>query len=161
MFMIIAMFYSALNKEKIYTTENQIGKKISSFKLESLNKKKIITESDLLNKKFTLINFWASWCAPCRLEHKYLILLKKNSNLNIIGINFKDNKKNANSFLEQLSNPYDFIGKDYNGKVSVLFGVYGIPESILIDEQLNIKKKFIGPLNESDYNIINQFIKLP
>ena len=160
MFMLIAMFYSALNKEKIYTTENQIGKRISNFKLESLNKKEIITESDLLNKKFTLINFWASWCAPCRLEHKYLLLLKKNSNLNMIGINFKDNKKNANSFLTQLNNPYDFIGKDHKGKISVLFGVYGIPESILIDEHLNIKKKFIGPLNENDYITINQLIKL-
>ena len=103
---------------------------------------------------FTLLNFWASWCGPCRSEHPTLMLLKKTSRLNLVGINFKDKQNNARDFLKELGNPYHFIAKDELGKISIDFGIYGIPESILINKELIILQKYIGPLTNEDYNKI-------
>ena len=112
----------------------------------------------LKKNNFTLINFWASWCAPCRVEHPVLIKLSKEKNLKILGINFKDKKANASKFLETLGNPYDFLAKDELGKQSVIFGIYGIPESILINKDFTIIRKYIGPLNNKDFNEIKGII---
>tara|TARA_B110000967_G_C18850253_1_gene544229 strand:+ start:1214 stop:1735 length:522 start_codon:yes stop_codon:yes gene_type:complete len=155
---ILITFFLALNKNNEYNTQNLIGNQLSDFELKTLDNEKIIRSSDLKINKFTLINFWASWCAPCRTEHNYLILLKKQKQLKILGINFKDKKIQALNFLEELGNPYYYLAKDKNGKASIEFGVYGIPESILIDRNLNIIMKFIGPLNEEDYKKIIQYI---
>ena len=104
------------------------------------------------------INFWASWCAPCRVEHPYLMKLAKEQNLKILGVNFKDKKLNASKFLKELGDPYDYLTKDDYGKQSVNFGVYGIPESILINNESVILKKFIGPINIKDFNDIKVII---
>ena len=87
------------------------------------------------------------------------MMLSKNKDLKILGINFKDKKINALKFLEELGDPYDYLAKDNNGKQSVNFGIYGIPESILIDSKFNILKKIIGPLNEKDIKEIKEIIK--
>ena len=77
----------------------------------------------------------------------------------MLGVNFKDNKKNANSFLIELGNPYDELAVDKQGKQSINFGIYGIPESILINKDLIIIKKFIGPIFESDYEYIKNTVR--
>ena len=110
--------------------------------------------------KVVLLNLWASWCAPCRKEHKYLIELKNNENLKIIGINFKDEKIKANEFLQKLGNPYHLILSDRSGKESVNFGVYGIPETILVNQDLIILKKYIGPLDKTDVKEIIELTKV-
>ena len=153
---IIGIFYSSLDKDTTYNTENLVGKKINNIQLESFTGNKIHKKELLKKKKFTLINFWASWCSPCRSEHPYLMTLSKNKNLNIIGINFKDKNKSASNFLKELGNPYDFLAKDKFGKQSITFGIYGIPESILINRDAYIVKKFVGPLSQYDLDeIIN------
>jgi len=153
------VFWQGLKKNNNYDTRSLIGARISNFQFTEINNdNKSISEKDLKNNKFTLINFFASWCAPCRTEHKYLLDLS-NKKINIIGVNFKDKKKNANNFLKELGNPYNFVGEDSDGKASVLFGVYGIPESILIDNNLNIIKKVIGPIDQNQYNEILDLIK--
>ena len=152
---ILSVFLFSLNKVKIYDTQNLVGQSIGSFELKSVNGKEIINEKILKKNQYTLINFWASWCAPCRAEHKYLINLKRNAkNLKLIGINFKDEKKNANKFLSEFGDPYHYSAADSEGKVSINFGVYGIPESILVNNDLKIIKKFIGPLNQEEYTSI-------
>ena len=78
----------------------------------------------------------------------YLSKLSKEKNLKLLGVNFKDKKKQADTFLNDLGNPYDFLAKDEQGKNSVNFGIYGIPESILINKDLIILKKFVGPLSD-------------
>lgn len=155
---ILIIFFLALNKNNEYNTKNLIGDQLDAFEIEAFDSEKNIRSSDLKKNKFLLLNFWASWCAPCRSEHAYLILLKNQKKLKILGINFKDKKNQALSFLEELGNPYYYLAKDKDGKTSIEFGVYGIPESILIDSNLNIIMKFIGPLNEEDYKKIIQYI---
>ena len=83
----------------------------------------------------------------------------KTKNLVILGINFKDKESQAKTFLSELGNPYDLLAKDKNGKHSVKFGIYGIPESILINKELIIIQKFIGPLSVDDYDNIIKIIE--
>ena len=122
------VFWQGLNKNNDYDTKSLTGSRISNFHLIEINNEdQYISEKELEKNKFTLINFFASWCAPCRAEHKYLLnLSRENKEIKIIGVNFKDKKINANNFLKELSNPYDFVGKDTDGKTSILFGIYGI-----------------------------------
>jgi len=135
-----------------------IGKKISKINLEYFNEKKIYNEEDLKKNDYTLINFWASWCSPCRDEHSLLVDLSKEKKLILLGVNFKDKKKQAEKFLDELGNPYDFLTKDLYGKQSVELGIYGIPESILVNNELVILKKFIGPLSSKDFESIIEII---
>ena len=155
---VIGVFFFGLNKDSNYKTNSLIGKKISNINLEYLDENKFYTEHDLKNNNYTLINFWASWCAPCRKEHPLLIQLSQEKNLKLIGVNFKDKKEQAEIFLKDLGNPYDFLTKDEWGKNSVKFGIYGIPESILVNKDLLILKKFIGPLSNEDLNSIIEII---
>jgi cytochrome c biogenesis protein CcmG/thiol:disulfide interchange protein DsbE len=156
----LSIFWLGLKKNNNYDTENVIGNKISNFQLTSIYNNKLISEEDLKKNKFTLINFFASWCAPCRTEHKYLLNLSNNNkNVKILGVNFKDKKNNAISFLKELGDPYDFVAADTGGKASILFGIYGIPESILVNNELVIIKKIVGPINLKHYEEILQLIQ--
>ena len=155
---IIVVFYLSLNRDTNYNTENLVGNKINQFRLESLHSNKYLTSENLKKNNYTLINFWASWCAPCRTEHPFLIELTKEKNLKILGVNFKDKKINAIKFLQDLGNPYDYLVKDSLGKQSVIFGIYGIPESILVDSEFKVLKKFIGPINFENYEDIKKII---
>ena len=84
--------------------------------------------------------------------------LSKENNIKILGVNFKDKKINALKFLKDLGDPYEYLTRDSHGKQSVNFGIYGIPESILIDDKLTIIKKFVGPLTKQDLNNIKEII---
>ena len=158
-FFIISVFYISLTRETNYDTSNLINKKIPEFKVIYEDETGFYTRDDLKKNDFTLINFWASWCAPCKVEHPILMRLSKSKKLKILGVNFKDKDKQAKKFLSDLGNPYDFLAKDINGKQSVILGIYGIPESILINNELLIMKKFVGPLSSDDYNKIEELIK--
>jgi len=153
---IMGVFFVSLSKDSMYNTKNLVGKKLNNVQLKSFTDDKIISEIDLIKNKFTLINFWASWCTPCQKEHPFLLSLKGQKNLHLIGVNFKDNKNNAEAFLKKLGDPYHYLARDDNGKQSINFGIYGIPESILIDENLIIIKKFIGPLSKADLKFIKE-----
>ena len=156
---IIGVFFIGLNKNSIYDTKNLVGQKITKIKLEHFSDNRIITEEDLRKNNFTLINFWASWCGPCRVEHPILLKLNEEKNLELLGVNFKDKKNNALEFLKDLGDQYDDLARDELGKHSINFGIYGIPESILINKDLVIIKKFIGPISKNDYNYIKNIIR--
>ena len=102
--------------------------------------------SNILTGKISIVNVWASWCAPCRQEHPYLMELANDSRLQIIGLNHKDKAENAVKFLDALGNPYNFVGADVNGRASIEWGVYGVPETFLVGPDGTIKFKHTGPL---------------
>ncbi len=156
---ILSIFFVSLSRNTNYNTEYLIGNKLSEIKLESFEKETYFTENDFRNDDFILINFWASWCSPCRVEHPILMKLSKEKKLKIFGVNFKDNKDQAINFLNDLGNPYSYLAKDQKGKQSVRFGIYGIPESILINGDLLILKKYIGPLNLDNFDEIINILK--
>ena len=155
---VLLVFYNSLNRETNYSTDYLVGNKLANINLKSFDDNIIYTNEDFKKSRYTLINFWASWCAPCRVEHPYLMQLSKEKNLKILGVNFKDKKINASKFLNELGNPYYYIAKDTSGKQSVNFGIYGIPESILINNETIVLKKFVGPLNDQNLNDIKEII---
>tara|TARA_B100000963_G_scaffold333119_1_gene325227 strand:- start:6847 stop:7371 length:525 start_codon:yes stop_codon:yes gene_type:complete len=156
---IIVVFFVGLSKDKTYDTKDLVGQKVSEFQIDHFIDNKKISEKDFKRNGFTLINFWASWCAPCRDEHPYLLKLRDEKNLKIIGVNFKDKKSNAQKFLNDLGNPYTEVATDKLGKHSVMFGIYGIPESLLVDKDLIVIKKFVGPILKNDYRLIKNIIE--
>ena len=157
-FFVIGVFYISLTRETNYNTSSLINKEVPQFKIAYFDKNGFYSKQDLIKNNYTLINFWASWCGPCRIEHPILMKLSAENNLKILGINFKDKKELAGKFLKDLGNPYSFLLKDIEGKQSVSFGIYGIPESLLINNENIIIKKFVGPLSLDDYKEIKQMI---
>lgn len=96
--------------------------------------------------KVTLVNIWASWCAPCREEHPVLMALAQDKRFAIAGLNYKDQAENARRFLGDLGNPYAAIGIDEAGRTAIDWGVYGVPETFLVGRDGKIVFKHVGPL---------------
>lgn len=95
----------------------------------------------------TLVNVFASWCIPCRIEHPVLEALKAQTGVALYGINQKDAPENARAFLAELGNPYDAVGADTAGRTSIDWGVYGVPETFLVDAEGIIVFKHVGPIS--------------
>jgi cytochrome c biogenesis protein CcmG, thiol:disulfide interchange protein DsbE len=104
-------------------------------------------DTQSLKGKVTLVNVWASWCAPCRIEHPLLMELARDERIAIVGLNYKDSPENARRFLGELGNPYDAIGVDDAGRHAIDWGVYGVPETFLVGRDGTILKKHVGPLS--------------
>ena len=103
--------------------------------------------SDLKRGNVSLLNIWASWCVPCREEHPALMTLAR-AGVPIYGLNYKDKPQAATRFLTGLGNPYQKIGMDQDGRVAIGFGVYGVPETFVIDGEGKILHRHIGPLTQ-------------
>ncbi len=102
--------------------------------------------SEILGKGLHVVNVWASWCQPCRAEHPVLMQLAKDERFDLAGLNYKDIPENARRFLGNLGNPYRRIGADTEGRASIDWGVYGVPETFIVKDG-TIVYKFIGPLS--------------
>ena len=153
------IFFKGLKNPNLYTPILNQEKKVPSFELKSFeDNSKIISEKIFRDNKYYLMNIWASWCIPCRDEHKFLMELKKDRKIELIGFNYKDNFKNAASFLKDLGNPYNIIISDKDGIASINWGAYGVPESFLIHEN-KIIRRFIGPINNEDLSEIKKIIR--
>ena len=150
-----------LDKSNIYAPEIKESTIDFNFKAKYLFSEKEVFFDELLNNEgMSLINIWASWCLPCRDEHKYLLSLKSINKLSIIGINYKDNEKNAKQFIRELGNPYTNILTDPTGVNSIELGAFGVPETYLIDNKSKlIIKKFIGPLDNKSFVQLTKIIK--
>ena len=127
-----------------------LNKDVPSFESSSLyNSNEIIKTKDIKNKK-TLINFFASWCSPCKIEHPlFFEIREKHPDLYLLGFNHKDPISDAKKYLEDDGNPYDFVGVDSDGLIALEFGVFGLPETYLIDEDGKIIFKFMGPITKN------------
>ena len=161
--LIVAIFIVlllGLKEEKKYSPQPETKKLNNSILLQELYSGKNIFLNDLLlENELNLINIWASWCSPCKAEHPYLINLNERFGINLIGINYKDNLDNSKKFLSDLGNPYDEVLVDSDGTKSIELGAIGVPETYLINSENKIIKKFIGPLDQDDYEDIISLIK--
>ena len=129
-----------------------IGKPAPEFLLPQLqDANQQFGRKDLLGK-VTLLNVWASWCVACRHEHPLLVQLARSGQVEIYGLNYKDTREDALRWLNQLGNPYKLSAFDQEGRVGIDYGVYGVPETYVIDKQGIIRYKLIGPLTPENLN---------
>ena len=143
------VFLKGLKTSNIYIPETTLNKDLAVFSSKDFfTGDQISFDEIFINSKFYILNIWASWCLPCKNEHKFLMQLSKNKSIKLIGLNYKDKKKNAKKFIAKLGNPYSIILTDEDGTISIKVGAYGIPETYIIDKNRKIIKKIIGPLNK-------------
>ncbi len=139
-------------KNKNYWQKEYISD-LNEFKIESLFDREKLIFSNEIKEEFIIINFFASWCAPCKLEHPIFFDIKeKFSGVHLLGISFKDKKNDTIKYLNDLGNPYDSVGIDNNGSLGLELGVFGLPETIIVNKQKKIIYKHLGPLNKKMVN---------
>jgi cytochrome c biogenesis protein CcmG/thiol:disulfide interchange protein DsbE len=149
-FVLVAWFALALrpNYDPQTLPSAMIDQPAPAFDLGSLNGGPDLS-LDGLKGQVVLVNFFASWCAPCRVEHPILMRLAAEEHVALYGIDYKDRPEDARRILAQLGDPYRAIGLDPDGITGINFGVYGVPETYVIDKTGQIRKRFVGPLTES------------
>jgi cytochrome c biogenesis protein CcmG, thiol:disulfide interchange protein DsbE len=121
-----------------------LDKEAPQFSLSGLNGPGVARDG--LKGGPVLINFFASWCVPCRVEHPLLMRLAERDHVPVYGIDYKDQPEDAAKLLAQFGDPYRGVGLDRDGRVGLDFGVYGVPETYVLDGSGHIRKRFVGPL---------------
>ena len=154
---LFAFIFLLQNKDPSKPPSALIGKTIPEFETQTLFDSNIIlSNKDLLNR-YVMINFFASWCSPCKVEHPLFFEIKNDfPSLLLVGINHKDIIINAKKYLSAEGNPYDYIGLDTDGYLALDFGVFGLPETFLINPEGKIIYKHLGALKK---NIIKNEIR--
>lgn len=143
---LVVVFFSALFMGDPGRLPSALqGKTLPDFSLSWQGQEQALTQRDLATGKPVLLNVWASWCGPCRDEHPILMDLARQG-VDIFGLNFKDTPDAAQRFLGRLGNPYKAIGADVKGRVAIEFGVYGVPETFVLDTNGAVLTRYAGPL---------------
>ena len=124
-----------------------IGKSVPAFKLPGLTPDAVGLSDADLKGQVTVLNFFASWCAPCRAEHPLLLELAKDSRVRLVGITYKDRLADSLAFVGELGNPFALIGADENGRTGIDFGLGGVPETYVIDKGGIIRYRLPQPLD--------------
>jgi len=144
--LLVGFLAVGLNRDPREVPSPLIGKAAPAFDLPLLSQPdKRFAPGDMRGKVW-LLNVWASWCVSCRDEHPVLVDLSKKSVLPILGLNYKDRNDEAQRWLQQFGNPYQLSVVDADGRIGIDYGVYGVPETYLIDGEGVIRYKQIGPL---------------
>ncbi len=151
----IYIFYKGLQKDPHLIPSNLISKSIPEFSVESL-KGSDLSHLDLMTKDVVILNFFASWCPPCKVEHPQL--LKISEEILVYGIAKKNKENDLVLWLEKLGSPYKKIGMDHDGLLSINWGVYGLPETFIISEGL-VKYRHLGPIMDKDLEIFYNITK--
>ncbi len=129
-----------------------INKTAPSFQLPQLHDSARTFSPDSMRGKVWVLNFWGTWCIACRDEHPLLVEFAKTGELPIYGVDYKDDREAARQWLNELGNPYALVAFDVEGRTSIDYGVYGAPESYLIDKNGVIRFKQIGPITREVWN---------
>jgi cytochrome c biogenesis protein CcmG, thiol:disulfide interchange protein DsbE len=126
-----------------------INKPVPDFELPAVAGLNVpaLSDDDLRKGQVTIVNIWASWCGPCRLEHPLLMELAQRKDVVLVGINNKDDPANAVRFLGALGQPFAAIGSDSTGRITIDWGGYGVPETFIVDGTGIIRYKHVGPLS--------------
>lgn len=147
---LAVMFYVGMNRDNPEELPSAlVGKPAPEVRLTALGDGAPFTDDSLRDGQVKLVNFWASWCAPCRVEHPHLEALA-GEGVPILGVNYKDKPANALGFLAELGDPYAGIGADADGRMALNWGVYGVPETYLVDGDGTILLRIAGPVTERE-----------
>ena len=152
---LVAFLYRGLSLDPKLVPSPLVGKPMPSFTLTRLEDPNATISDTDLKGKVSLLNIWATWCVSCRAEHEALLTLAKTGKVDIYGLNYKDDRAAAQQWLKQLGNPYVSNAFDDTGRVGIDWGVYGAPETFIIDSQGIIRHKHVGPLT---IDVINEEI---
>lgn len=145
---LVVLLYAGLGNDPREVPSPFIGKSAPSFELPLLYKEgETFTEKDMLGQVWVL-NVFASWCVSCRAEHQVVSAVARGDQLPFVGLNYKDEPDDAKAWLARFGNPYTHVAVDYDGKTGIDWGVYGVPESFLVDKKGIIRHKFTGPIDE-------------
>ena len=154
------IFYKGLDNSNTYAPKIKDKKNIPIFKAKDFNSNAYVDSEKIFKEDiFYVVNIWASWCVPCRMEHPLLMELSKIQSLKLIGFNYRDNQINAKNFVNKFGNPYSKILIDNDGILAVEFGAYGVPETFVINKNKKIIRKFVGPLNQEIVDEIKLIVK--
>lgn len=144
---LVAIFASSMDRDPSLVRSVLIDKPAPAFAMEAVPELGVPGfDTAALKGEVTVVNVFASWCLPCRAEHPLLEAVKDVAKVRMFGINQSDAPENARAFLAELGNPYDAVGADRDRRVSIDWGVYGVPETFLVDAQGVIVFKHVGPL---------------
>ena len=153
------IFINGLSKDPKLIPSNLINKDVPNFVLKKVLNKNNFNIFDLQKtKEIKIVNFFASWCPPCRIEHPQLMQLSEISDVSLYGINKKDNIEDLKKFLDELGNPFLKIGSDPDGRASFEWGVYGLPETFIVDTNGKVRLRHVGPILERDITEIKKLI---
>ena len=148
---IIGLFYTRLGKDTTVVTNTSLNRPLPNFSLPSLaNPEQTITQAQLPKQPY-LLNIWASWCVTCKIEHPFLLQMAK-AGVPIVGINYKDDRKDALAYLNTHEDPFTLNAQDINGSFGIDLGLTGVPESFVVDTTGNVRQHILGEINEERYN---------
>jgi cytochrome c biogenesis protein CcmG/thiol:disulfide interchange protein DsbE len=145
-FLLAAFLAVGLTRDPREVPSPFIGKPAPAFKLEQLHDEKLAFAPEDMKGKVWMLNVWASWCVSCRVEHPLLVEMSRRGIVPIVGLNYKDKRDEGLQWLRRHGDPYSLSAYDVDGKVGIDYGVYGVPETFVIDKQGVIRYKQIGPI---------------
>ena len=159
-FLILSILFYLLIIERnpSEVPSNLLNKNVPIFEAQSLFKNEKFISSQEIKNEIILVNFFATWCKPCRDEHVYIKRFSNKKGIKVIGVNYKDNSKKTIKWLKNLGNPYSDVLIDKNGRVAIDWGVYGIPETFIVNSKGIIKYRHVGPITNEIYKKINLII---
>jgi cytochrome c biogenesis protein CcmG/thiol:disulfide interchange protein DsbE len=151
---IVALLFAGLYLDPREVPSPLIDKPAPAFTLPQLHApEKTLSRQDLLGKVY-LLNVWASWCASCRDEQPVLMRLAQTQQVEMVGFNYKDQRDDALRWLKMFGDPYVASVSDTDGRVGIDWGVYGVPETFLVDREGVIRYKHIGPVTQADLDTV-------
>ena len=151
-FILVVLLYRGLSLDPKRVPSPLIGKPMPEFSLPRLKDPAATLGDSDLKGKVSILNIWATWCVSCRAEHEVLLQLANTGMVDIYGLNYKDERTAAQQWLRQLGDPYVANAFDADGRTGIDWGVYGAPETFIMDKQGIIRHKHIGPLTVDDLN---------
>lgn len=148
---LILVFGQGLSLDPRRLPSALVNKPAPEFQLPSLYSQQPFVSPQIFKGKVSLLNVWATWCRACRAEHPALMEIVRDYDVNIYGLVYKDNKDAADAWLARAGNPYKAVGVDVQGDVGIDLGVYGVPETYVIDQRGVIRYKLVGPITKERF----------